>query len=110
LGSIIAQNAKYKNVKLQVASSPSVNTDGILITVSLLMNMVMVFRLVYGGANNSRCLDNTDQNGRRMVRLVCFDDAIKTRDVGTTKEVLELLFLHKLTGLIRSYQYSTDRR
>jgi hypothetical protein len=27
------------------------------------MNMVMVFLLVYGGANNSRCLDNTDQMG-----------------------------------------------
>jgi hypothetical protein len=35
--------------------------------------------------------------GEGWSRLVCFDDAIKTGDVGTTKEVLELLFLHKLT-------------
>jgi hypothetical protein len=50
-----------------------------------------------GGANNSSCLDN-GSNGRRMVRLVCFDDAIKTWGRwNNNKEVLELLFLHKLT-------------
>jgi hypothetical protein len=44
-----------------------------------------------------RCLDN-GSDGRRMVRLVCFDDAIKTWGRwNNNKEVLELLFLHKLT-------------
>jgi hypothetical protein len=84
---------------LQVESSPFVNRMGILITVSLLLNTVMVFRLVAGGRNNSSCLKYRS-NGRRMRSdWYALMMQLKPGDVGAAKEDWNFCFLQANDGL-----------
>jgi hypothetical protein len=52
------------NVKLQLPRSSFINTDGDFDNGIVHMNMGMVFQYDYLEAQNSSCLDNTDQMGR----------------------------------------------
>ena len=111
--SIIAQmQSTSVNVKLQVESSPFVNTDGDFDNgiIAHEYGHGISTRLA-GGRNNSRCLDNTDQMGEGWSDWYALMMQLKSGDVGTAKRGIGTFVSSQANdGLgIRSYQYSTDR-
>ena len=111
--SIIAQmQSTSVNVKLQVESSPFVNTDGDFDNgiIAHEYGHGISTRLA-GGRNNSSCLDNTDQMGEGWSDWFALMMQLKPGDVGTAKRGIGTFVSSQSNdGLgIRSYQYSTDR-
>ncbi|MFV8356514.1 T9SS-dependent M36 family metallopeptidase [Flavobacterium sp. XS1P32] len=111
--SIIAQmQTTSVNVKLQVESSPFVNTDGDFDNgiIAHEYGHGISTRLA-GGRNNSRCLDNTDQMGEGWSDWYALMMQLKPGDVGAAKRGIGTFVSSQANdGLgIRDYQYSTDR-
>jgi hypothetical protein len=99
------------NIKLQVESSPFVNSDGDFDNgiIAHEYGHGISTRLA-GGRNNSRCLDNTDQMGEGWSDWFALMMQLKPGDVGTAKRGIgTFVSSQKTDGVgIRSFPYSTD--
>ncbi|MGZ9676911.1 T9SS-dependent M36 family metallopeptidase [Flavobacterium sp. GNP001] len=99
------------NVKLQVESSPFINSDGDFDNgiIAHEYGHGISTRLA-GGRNNSRCLDNTDQMGEGWSDWFALMMQLKPGDVGTAKRGIgTFVSSQKTDGVgIRSFPYSTD--
>ena len=100
------------NVKLQLESSPFVNSDGDFDNgiIAHEYGHGISIRLA-GGSNNSSCLQNTDQMGEGWSDWFALMLQIKPGDVGTLKRGIGTFVSTQPTdGLgIRDYPYSTDK-
>ncbi len=100
------------NVKLQVESSPFINTDGDFDNgiIAHEYGHGISTRLA-GGRNNSRCLDNTDQMGEGWSDWFALMMQLKPGDVGTARRGIGTFVSSQGTDGrgIRSFPYSTDR-
>ena len=100
------------NVKLQLQNSPFVNSDGDFDNgiISHEYGHGISIRLS-GGANNSSCLDNTDQMGEGWSDWFALMLQLKPGDVGTVKRGIgTFVSVQPTDGVgIRDYPYSTDR-
>ncbi|MBG6110598.1 hypothetical protein IWX84_001477 [Flavobacterium sp. CG_9.10] len=100
------------NVKLQLQSSPFVNSDGDFDNgiIAHEYGHGISIRLA-GGSKNSSCLDNTDQMGEGWSDWFALMLQLKQGDVGTSKKGIGTFVSYQPTdGLgIRDYAYSTDR-
>jgi hypothetical protein len=100
------------NVKLQLESSPFVNSDGDFDNgiIAHEYGHGISIRLA-GGRNNSDCLDNTDQMGEGWSDWFALMLQIKPGDIGTSKRGIGTFVSTQSTdGVgIRDYPYSTDR-
>ncbi len=110
---IIAQmQTEAVNVKLQLGSSPFVNSDGDFDNgiISHEYGHGISIRLA-GGRNNSSCLDNTDQMGEGWSDWFALMLQIKPGDVGASKRGIgTFVSIQPTDGVgIRDYPYSTDR-
>jgi hypothetical protein len=113
-GELIINEMKSKsvNVKLQMQSSPFVNTDGDF------DNGVIAHEFGHGisirlsgGANVSNCLDNTDQMGEGWSDWFALMMQLKLGDVAKSKRGIGTFVSNQSTdGVgIRNFPYSTDR-
>ncbi|CAM2814137.1 T9SS-dependent M36 family metallopeptidase [Flavobacterium frigoris] len=113
IGELIINEMKTQavNVKLQVQASSFVNTDGDF------DNGVIAHEYGHGistrlagGANNSNCLNNTDQMGEGWSDWFALMMQIKPGDSGKSKRGIGTFVSNQATdGVgIRSYPYSTD--
>lgn len=100
------------NVKLQLQSSPFVNSDGDFDNgiIAHEYGHGISIRLA-GGRNNSSCLDNTDQMGEGWSDWFALMMQLKPGDVGTSKRGIGTFVSTQPTdGVgIRDYAYSTDK-
>jgi hypothetical protein len=100
------------NVKLQLETSPFVNTDGDFDNgiIAHEYGHGISTRLA-GGRNNSSCLYNTDQMGEGWSDWIALMMQLKPGDVGTAKKGIGTYVSSQSTeGLgIRNYPYSTDK-
>jgi hypothetical protein len=100
------------NVKLQLESSPFVNSDGDFDNgiIAHEYGHGISIRLA-GGRNNADCLDNTDQMGEGWSDWFALMLQIKPGDIGTSKRGIGTFVSTQSTdGVgIRDYPYSTDR-
>lgn len=100
------------NVKLQLETSPFVNSDGDFDNgiIAHEYGHGISTRLA-GGRNNSSCLDNTDQMGEGWSDWIALMMQLKPGDVGTAKRGIGTYVSSQSTdGLgIRDYPYSTDK-
>jgi hypothetical protein len=100
------------NVKLQLETSPFVNSDGDFDNgiIAHEYGHGISTRLA-GGRFNSSCLDNTDQMGEGWSDWIALMMQLKPGDVGTAKRGIGTYVSSQSTdGLgIRDYPYSTDK-
>jgi hypothetical protein len=100
------------NVKIQLEKAPFVNTDGDFDNgiIAHEYGHGISIRLA-GGANNSSCLDNTDQMGEGWSDWFALMMQLKSGDVGTSKRGIGTFVSSQSTDGkgIRDYPYSTDR-
>lgn len=100
------------NVKLQLQSSPFVNSDGDFDNgiIAHEYGHGISIRLA-GGRNNSDCLDNADQMGEGWSDWFALMLQIKPGDVGTSKRGIGTFVSTQPTdgAGIRDYPYSTDK-
>lgn len=100
------------NVKLQLEGSPFVNSDGDFDNgiIAHEYGHGISIRLA-GGANNSNCLDNTDQMGEGWSDWIALMMQIKPGDSGAAKRSIGTFVTTQPTDGpgIRDYPYSTDR-
>jgi hypothetical protein len=111
--SIISEmSTQAVNVKIQLEKAPFVNTDGDFDNgiIAHEYGHGISIRLA-GGANNSSCLDNTDQMGEGWSDWFALMMQLKPGDVGTSKRGIGTFVSSEKTdgGGIRDYPYSTDR-
>jgi hypothetical protein len=100
------------NVKIQTQSSPFINTDGDFDNgiIAHEYGHGISIRLS-GGANNSSCLDNTDQMGEGWSDWFALMMQLKPGDLSTSKRGIGTFVINQATnGMgIRNFPYSTDR-
>jgi hypothetical protein len=100
------------NIKIQLDAAAFVNSDGDFDNgiIAHEYGHGISIRLS-GGANNSRCLDNTDQMGEGWSDWIALMMQIKSGDFGGDKRGIGTFVTSQATDGqgIRDYQYSTDR-